>query len=349
MKVLEQEAERLDHETKRYETAAQEYRDRKRAMESGIQFASNLSSAAADQDHDTRLQDLLQEIQDLHSSQTDQREELLRFRKLYQDQHRMSKELDQMEEVIEEEGSALELEARAFDNDQEQMSRRLCDLEAEIESISSSEIGWPSLLITLQIDSSGRRYPLINELRLAYGPRGDLEWPEVQAAWSLAAQLLKIIGTLFQFPSPEWKIVPLAQCAKLIRYPKAQGGSDTTSPIVYNLGHPHTRTSEALLAWNTLLYEVVEDTSAKMKQAHKEGLLDHSSILIAPYVMTCDTIDGIALKQLMEHDHACWAQVIHCLSANLQWLSSCSSCHILQQVILASFCTGTSEQEEDSK
>ena len=45
-------------------------------------------------------------------------------------------------------------------------------------------------LFHLVVDKRGLRYPLINELRLAYRPKGDVHWKEINAAWAQATQLL---------------------------------------------------------------------------------------------------------------------------------------------------------------
>jgi hypothetical protein len=266
-------------------------------------------------------------------------DELRHLDVLLKEQAMISRDLDQLEYATEEEQNALELEARAFDNDQEQLYHRLAEIQAEAEQLSSAQIQLPSMLMDLQVDRErGLRYPLINELRLAYRPKGDVQWSEIQAAWSLAAQLLLVIGTLFDFQSQYWTIVPLSHCAKLIYYAPESSHIDPTGKqrraVVYNLGHPKTNGSRALSAWNALLFQVMEHTTTKMNQACDCGILDHASIPPLPFEIAPGKIGNVVLERLDESDDAGWSRAIHFMSSNLLWLSECASAFVLQQVLL---------------
>jgi hypothetical protein len=215
----------------------------------------------------------------------------------------------------------------------------LAEIQAEAEQLSSAQIQLPSMLMDLQVDRErGLRYPLINELRLAYRPKGDVQWNEIQAAWSLAAQLLLVIGTLFDFQSQYWTIVPLSHCAKLIYYAPESSHIDPTGKqrraVVYNLGHPKTNGSKALSAWNALLFQVMEHTTTKMNQACDCGILDHASIPPLPFEIAPGKIGNVVLERLDESDDAGWSRAIHFMSSNLLWLSECASAFVLQQVLL---------------
>ena len=286
------------------------------------------------------------------------RDELLNFRALQREQKQMELELDRVHDAIAQEQNALELEARAFDNDQEQLSRALLEIQDEVERLSSPKICLPSTLWHLQVDMErGLRYPLINQLRLAYRPKGDVQWKEIQAAWALAAQLLLSIGTLFQFQSQNWKLVPLSHCAKLFYYPPDRGAANDNNshahpgagpannqqqqqhhrpPVVFNLGHPKTNQNKALLTWNALLCQMIQHVNSEMNVAVDLGILDAADVPPpVPFDITPTTIGNTSLTQLDENDDGGWSRVIHFMSSNLLWLSDCASTFVRQQVVLA--------------
>jgi hypothetical protein len=269
------------------------------------------------------------------------------------------------------EQNALELEARAFDNDQEQLSRALLEILDEVERLSSPQLQLPATLLRLQVDRErGLRYPLINELRLAYRPKGDVQWHEIQAAWALAAQLLLSICTLFHFQQqPQqlsshnsnnncWRLIPLSHCAKLFYYPSERSNTKSgpaaagsaadnqthtvattaqhTRPIVFNLGHPKTNQSKALLTWNALLCQVMQHVTAELTAAIDLGILVAQEVPPIPFEMSPTKIGHTWLTQLGEDDDGGWSRVIHCMTSNLLWLSDCASLFVRQQVILES-------------
>lgn len=232
----------------------------KRALQ--IAAASTHGNLAGDGglvDFERTEQTYLTEIQLLEEVCEQHEEELRHLSSLQKEQAVIAVELDRLEYATEEEQNALELEARAFDNDQEQLLRKLVKTQAEVEQLSSPRIRLPAMLMDLRVDRErGLRYPLINELRLAYRPKGDVQWNEIQTAWSLAAQLLLVIGTIFDFQSPHWKIVPLSHCAKLMYSNGNNPSGNKRRVVVYNLGHSKTNGSRALLAWNVLLFQVIQ-------------------------------------------------------------------------------------------
>ena len=270
------------------------------------------------------------------------RDELAHLRSLQREQALALQDLDHIHDLMADEQNALELMARAFDNDQEQHSRVLAKIQGEVGRLSSASIRLPSVLLQLQVDiERGLRYPLINELRLAYRPKGDVQWSEISAAWSLAAHLLLVVGTLFHFQSLHWKIVPLSNCAKLIYHPNddisesgADDGKRKRRAMVYNLGHPKAKGSKALLAWNALVHELVQHVSLTMKQACESGIFDATKISSLPFEASPTKIGSITLTQLDENDDVGWSRAIHCMASDLLWLSECTSMFVLQEVLL---------------
>jgi hypothetical protein len=283
----------------------------------------------------------LKEIQLLEQACQEQREELAQLQSIQKEQVIAYDELQQYSESLAAEENALELEARAFDNDQEQLSRMLADVHNELDRLTSLDIRLPALLVQLDIDvERGLRYPLINELRLVYRPKGDVHQMEIKAAWALAAYLLLIVATVFQFQSQHWKIVPLSHCAKLIFCPTLSTGNSTEKEeksrvVVFNLGHPKTNASKALLAWNALLSQVTHHVLKKTADAIQNGILEALEIPQVPFEMSPNSIGGVLLTKLQDNDDSGWSRVIHFMASNLQWLSKCASIYALQQVVLS--------------
>jgi K+/H+ antiporter YhaU regulatory subunit KhtT len=70
-------------------------------------------------------------------------DELRHLDSLLKEQAMISRDLDQLEYATEEEQNALELEARAFDNDQEQLYHRLAEIQAEAEQLHQRTFNCP--------------------------------------------------------------------------------------------------------------------------------------------------------------------------------------------------------------
>jgi hypothetical protein len=280
----------------------------------------------------------LREIQLLERACREQREELVQLRSIQKEQVIAYDDLQQYSESLAAEENALELEARAFDNDQEQLSRMLAGVHNEIDRLTSIEIRLPALLVQLNIDiERGLRYPLINELRLVYRPKGDVHQMEIQAAWALAAYLLLSVATIFKFQSQSWKIVPLSHCAKIIFCPTSSGENvkqDKSRIVVFNLGHSKTNGSKALLAWNALLCQVSHHVLKITSDAVQNGILEELEIPQIPFEISQNSIGGVLLTRLQENDDTGWSRVIHFMASNLQWLSKCASIFTLHQVVL---------------
>jgi Apg6 BARA domain len=301
----------------------------------------------------------LNEIELLEQACQQHREELLHLRAVQKEQALVNDEIEQQTEAMAAEQNALELEARAFDNDQEQLSRLLAECQEEIEHLSSSEIRLPATLIDLSVDvERGLRYPLINDLRLAYRPKGDVHWKEIQAAWALASNLLLVVATIFDFRSQNWKIVPLSHCAKLIYCPPirpvtgegaaVQNNTSKSRAIVFNVGHPKTNGSKALLTWNALLCQLIQHVVHKNTLSVQNGIADAAEIPVVPFEILPTNIGGISLTRLNENDDSGWSHVIHYMASNLLWLSNCASFHILQQVLLRAPLSDFTPEPQDS-
>jgi hypothetical protein len=226
-----------------------------------------------------------------------QEEELAHLKQLKKEQEAISIELDEMEVNMANEENALQLEARAMSHTQNQLTTTLQIAEVEIEKLAAIDLS----LFSLVIDKRGLRYPLINEFRLGFCPKGDLGWDEIQVAWSQVAQLLLTMS----LHSKDWRIIPLTACAKLIHEKR-----------VYNLGKDMSSMSGALKSLIRML---------------------HSTQQALPFQITEDRIGDVLFSQLPNNDHPGWSRVVHYLACNLEHLSNAVSqgrCNMLQALLL---------------
>jgi Apg6 BARA domain len=290
----------------------------------------------------------MSEIESLERACQQHRDELAHIKTVQKEQALIYDEIERIADSTAAEQNALELESRAFDSDQEHLSKMLGEYRHEMECLSSSAIRLPAALVHVHVDiERGLRYPLINELRLAFRPKGDLHWKEIQGAWALASNLLLMVATVFNFQSQRWKIVPLSHCAKLIYSPpkNAEKALDVTvenrstkeeknQVIVFNIGHPKTNGSKALLMWNALLCQVIQHVVAKNSQAVDDGIYGSVDDPPVPFDISSTSIGGLSLAQLEENDDTEWSRVIHFMAANLLWLSKCASNYLMHRVIL---------------
>lgn len=214
-----------------------------------------------------------------------QEEELAHLKQLRKEQDSISIELDDMEASMAHEENALELEARAMSHTQNQLTKTLQTAEVEIAKLAAVDLS----LFSLVIDKRGLRYPLINEFRLAFCPKGDLGWDEIQTAWCQVAQLLLSMSLHMK----EWRIIPLTSCAKIIHEKR-----------VYNLGKDMLSMSGALKSLIRLL---------------------HSTQQTLPYQITEERIGDVLFPQLPNTDHPGWSRVVHYLACNLEHLSNAVS------------------------
>jgi hypothetical protein len=276
--------------------------------------------------------DLRHEVARLEKMCHEQEAESHNLANLLNDAKAVAKQLDGLQWDINEEANALELESHAFYNEEQQILSELTDVQTEVGRLSSTTIRFPTRLLDLRVDSArGLRYPLINELRLAYRPKGDLEWDEIQAAWSLAAQLLLESATLLNFQSRHWRIVPLSQCAKIIYY-HSNGGA---RGIVHNVGHRTSNCSEALIAWNALLCEAIQYALATVQEGVEKGLLEKASLPKLPFAQATGKIGSVPLALLDVNDDASWSRVVHFMSCNLLWLANVASLWTQADVVIS--------------
>lgn len=221
----------------------------------------------------------------LQQAVAQQEEELAHLKLLKQEQDVISAQLDEVETNLAHEENTLELEAVAMSHVQNQLTSTLRAAQSEIDKLAAVDLS----LFSLVIDKRGLRYPLINELRLAFSPKGDLGWAEIEAAWSQVAQLLLFMN----LKQKEWRVIPLTSCAKLIHEKR-----------VYNLGKDMSSMAGALKA----LIRMLQNTNPSF-----------------PFPITDQRIGDVAIGALPYTDHPGWSRVVHYLACNLQHLSDAVS------------------------
>lgn len=338
--ALEKDTERLEYEARVYEETAQAARLRQKVWQQRVDGGMTREEQVL-----KAKESFLQEIDELSLACEQLEAEFKQLRLVRRELSAKSDELDNSTEQVLRAQNEIELAAATLQQNQEHLCRTVASVHEQVERLSSPSIQLYALSFDLQVDQRGLRYPLINEHRLAYRPKGDVQWEEIQTAWSIAAQLLLAVATTFQFQSRHWRIVPLTDCAKLIFYPPAKDTKTSQNPISYNLGHPATHSGRALLAWNALLYQVASWVLTRGTDDNHDKEYSHK----IPFEMTRNTIGDISISSLLDNDDAGWSMAIHRMSCNLLWLSQCASNQILHQVLLeATFSTTKQTRNVDT-
>lgn len=305
---IDRVANALDADTQRLYGEVQAYQD---AVTDAKQRAKTFDSISKVNLHDAE-QAYLEEVSMLQQEVEARQGELAHLTMLLKEQYEISKELGIMADHVQQDQNALELRSKSFDDSTNLLYKTLIKVQTEVDELSIVRL--PLSLFDLQVDERGLRYPLINQLRLAFRPKGDASDSEIRAAWSQATQLLLILGTLLQYPSSEWKLVPLADCAKLI-YRKE----------IFNLKPGDCR---SLMAWNALLDQIIRHaktiiaaTTTTETPIEGRPFSDTSTPLSPPFSSSPSSIGNTELARLDRSDHVGWSQVIHRMASNLLWLS----------------------------
>lgn len=309
MKALQDDIHRIQAETVAYDAAVVEEEERYQSLRKAV--SSNLVPPGEVTMNliEWTQKSFRDEIDELMEACRLHKEELEQLRQGQREQFLISKQLDMLEDSMAQEQNTLELEARAFDNDMAQVSYQIRKVHDEMDSLASVRLH--SALFELVVDKRGLRYPLINDLRLACRPKGDVQWAEINAAWSQVSTFLLLVGTSVGFRPKNWRIVPLTSCAKLMylesnrREVYTMGGKDG--------GRDHMPSS--LRALTALLDPLVQ---------HIAKLLPECSTVI-PYDMSRNRIGSWDLSRIEDGDDSGWSNVIQCISLNLRWVQDRAS------------------------
>lgn len=321
--ALQKDTARLEQECFAYREAAT--RDQQRTRRAGLE-QSKPGQALQVTNAQKAFEDEIAMLEEAcRASET----ELECLEKLLREQMAIKQELDETMRTAAEERNTLLWNAKTFDEEQTQLSRDLTALQAIEETLSSS-FHLTASVVSLKVDKHrGLRYPLLNGLRLAYRPKGDLQWNEVQAAWSLAGHLLFSMGTIFEVSGQQWRLVPLSDCVKLFYYPTPKGNDGKVAPVIFNLGHPETNSSKAILTWNAALSQTIQHARTVLKLSEVNQTNDQQR---PPYDISPTTIGNLVLPKLSADDDSSWAMAIHYMASNLLWLSRCADVYLQDKV-----------------
>jgi Apg6 BARA domain len=332
-RAIDNDTTRLENECFAYQDAVRQDLQRTRGLQQATSalFVNNVNTTtntATSSSSAVAQQAFRDEIMALEEACRLSQMELDRLDELMREQLLLKQELDVAILEAAEERNLLVWDAKNFDEDQVQLTRELMLMQSVEQRLLSFQLTGTS--ISLKVDKDrGLRYPLINGLRLAYRPKGDLDWNEVQSAWALAGQLLYIIGNVFAVTGQQWKIVPLSDCAKLFYFPKLKPDGTQSPSVVFNLGHPATNGSKALLTWNAALSQTIVRARSVLAETPGSTLVGGRAL---PYEMTPTTIGRLVLPKLDRNDDSDWARTIHYMASNLLWLSENADSYLQEKV-----------------
>ena len=300
--ALETDTQRLYGEINVYNEAVEESKRKEKTIEA-------ISKNALEDTERTYVDEIEMLRQELEARE----QELSHLYSLYKEQTEITQQSERFEEQILQEQNSLELQSTVFDDTLQLLSKSLGQVQNEVDRLSIVKL--PQTLFDLQVDERGLRYPLINQLRLAYRPKGDVPVTEIQVAWSQATQLLLTLGTLLHYPSSDWKVVPLTNISKLIFRKE-----------IFDLKPGDCR---GLMAWNALLDQV---TKHAMSYQHSPNNSSSKKQNPPPFTSSPSSIGNTELAHLDQLDHVGWSQVIHRMASNLLWLSDTVSDLVALQV-----------------
>ena len=346
--ALETDTQRLYAETEAYEETILSSNQRMEALIRTTEEIIHQTSFGTCTGNSNRSKS--QSIEDAYQQEIDmlrqeieiQGDELIHLKKLHKEQNVITTELTLLEEGLQIEHNSLEFHSKVFDDRMIFLTRELLEVENEAEKLMC--VSLPRALFDVQIDHlRGLHYPLINHLRLAFQPKGDVSKQEIQTAWSQATQLLLVLATIFEYHSQDWKLVPLVNCAKLI-YRKE----------IFNLSPGDCR---SLMAWNALLDQVVKHALSIVKsgvnnnysrsnrvgigisspntriyestndnESNNSNVSNTSSTSsFPPFPSSPTMIGGTELARVEPSNDVGWSLVINFMASNLLWLSNQAS------------------------
>lgn len=336
--ALKIDKERLEAETARFREISSEQLSREDSLQRTLRecAAGNEDDELPTDPYERTRQVYLEEISTLQDACENMEDEIRNLQAIYKDQLHTLEELDIANDEFHQSCNDMEVQVKMFEMDQQLLSRTLKALSKDMEDLENHDIvGIPSRMYRLQVDTErGLRYPLVNDLRLAYRPKGDIQWEEIEKAWSMVLQLLLMIATAFDYDSNEWKIVPLTQASKLIHYIKDSKGQVIS--IVHNLGTRKGNNSKAIPSFCELLYEVSIHVQKQLDAESTGGLLDGIQLPPLHFPVSKNMFGDVAFNHIAGDDDSGWAKLIHIIASNLLWLSNVTSIYCTEKISLQS-------------
>jgi hypothetical protein len=327
--AINDNTEQLQMETHAYIHAVEEEKDKERRLKKALLINigihnnnDQIPSSSINDQHDENelvqgtIQSFQHEIMNLQTACQEHENELTNLNQMLMEQAQISDTLSAQQEELLLEYNALEKDAKVFEDVHSHLTQQCHAAESERSHLSHVRLH--SALFDIVVDERGTKYPLINNLRLSHRPKDDLQWIEINTAWSQAAQLVMFVNSTTKFTSRNFGIVPLMHCAKIIEV-------DSTGKKVYHhLGvdfesmdrktHNTDHIIASLRAFYSVLYQLFDHIKALKRDIN-------STKVRVPFEMTVNTIGSFNLQFLNENDDKAWSGVINCIASNLKWLS----------------------------
>lgn len=168
--ALEEDTQRLYAECRSYQESVNDAKQRAKTFDAVSKVGLNTTTKA----YKSEVSMLTKEVEAREA-------ELEHLNSLLKDQLQITRQLDSLEEEFELENNALEIQTKSFDHFLQLLMKELSQVENEVDRLC--KIQFPQSLFDLQVDERGLRYPLINQLRLAYHPKGDVSNKEIQVSF----------------------------------------------------------------------------------------------------------------------------------------------------------------------
>lgn len=323
--AINDHTEQLEYETNTYIRSVEEEQDKHRrlhkalSINAGIMNDSKSSSSNDINDKElvrSTIQSFEHELMTIKQACREHDSELNNLNQLLMEQAHVSSSLSLQENELLLEFNSIEKEAKVFEDMHRQLTQQ-CH-SAEIERSHLNHVRLHTSLFDIVVDTKGELYPLINNLRLSHRPKGDLQWTEINTAWSQATQLLMFMSNTVKFVSRNYGIIPLMHCAKIIEidsngkkvYHHLGVDFQTMDKKTHNTDHITT----SLQVFFTLLYQL---------SIHIKISSDHEiNWSIVPYDMTKDSIGPYNIRMIEENDETSWRGAINSIASNLRWLST---------------------------
>mmetsp|Transcript_15479 Transcript_15479/g.18868 ORF Transcript_15479/g.18868 Transcript_15479/m.18868 type:complete len:474 (+) Transcript_15479:112-1533(+) len=332
--ALLEHTEELDSETLSYTDFINEERNKQRRMQKALLINNEINAdqsiiineakksfigqTQTDESNtlfESAIQSFQQKCQTLTNACEEHERKLDDLNELLKDQAEISEDLSLKQQELLLEFNSLELDAKIFEDVQRQLTLQ-CHA-AEVERSHLSNVRLHTALFDIVVDERGLRYPLINNLRLSHRPKSDLQWNEINAAWSQASQLIMLVCNEIKFTSTNFGIVPLVSCAKIKEV-------DSTGKNIYHHLGVDTESSMGSKTTTQMIENIIIPLQAFCNLLHQMFLHIKSSKFdgfMIPFEMSAYTVDKYDLRLLKENDDVSWGDVLHCIACNLQYLA----------------------------
>ena len=310
--AINENTRQLQMETNYYIRAVEKEQDKQRSIQKALLINAGLHNdkltSSTIGDHEliqSALQSFEQDISNIDQACQEHEKELANLNQMLMEQAELSETLAIQQDELLLEYNSLEKEAKVFEDIHHQLTQQ-CH-SAEIERSHLHHVRLNSALFDIFVDDACVLYPLINNLRLSHRPKADLQWVEINTAWSQVAQLLTFMSNTVKFTSQKFGIIPLMDCANIYVV-------DSTGKKVYHrLGGDFEPMDKKLQLFLRLFNELI----AHLKTTNYD--IELSKI---PYEMTANKIGKYNLQSIEENNDLTWKIVINHIMSNMKWLSA---------------------------